>query len=79
MSLLLACFMLYTGIRQILNNFKILMDLLLPEVEQLMIMRVLANEFESYENVGNIYSRRSGRQRFIDIELLYINNIKTVF
>lgn len=55
------------------------MDLLLPEAEQLMIMRVLANEFESYENVGNIYSRRSGRQRFIDIELLYINNIKTVF
>jgi len=50
-------------------NFKVMMDLPLPEEEQIKIMSVLAREFENYEGVGNILTRRSGRQRFLDIEL----------
>ena len=69
MSLLLSLYMLYTGVTLTVGNFKILMDLPLPEAEQLKIMSVLAREFQNYENVGNIYTRRSGRQRFVDIEL----------
>ena len=68
-SFILAIYMGYMGIKQILENFRILMDLPLPEEEQLLIMRVLAQEYENYENIGNVFSRRSGQQRFIDIEL----------
>ena len=71
-SFILAIYMGYMGIIQIVGNFRILMDLPLPEEEQLYIMRVLAEEYEHYENIGNIFSRRSGQQRFIEIEL-FIN------
>ena len=71
-STLLALYMLYTGVTLMIANFKIMMDLPLPEKEQLKIMNVLCREYDSYENVGNIYTRRSGRQRFIEIEL-YLN------
>ena len=70
-SLLLALYMLYTGVTLTGSNFKILMDLPLPENEQLKIMRVLSREFESYESIGMIYTRRSGKQRFLDIELYF--------
>jgi ferrous-iron efflux pump FieF len=76
-SLLLSLYMLYNGVMLTASNFRILMDLPLPEDEQLKIMRVLAREYENYEDIGNIYTRRSGRQRFLDIEL-YLNENTTV-
>jgi len=76
-SFVLAVFMLYHGVILAKNNFKILMDLPLPEDEQLKIMNVLIREFDNYENVGNIYTRRSGRQRFLDVEL-YLNENMTI-
>jgi ferrous-iron efflux pump FieF len=74
-SFILAIYMGYMGIKQIVANFRILMDLPLPEEEQLLIMRALAQEYEYYENIGNIFSRRSGQQRFIDIELFLNEDI----
>jgi len=68
-SLLISFYMLYTGVNLTVGNFKVLIDLPLKEEEQLKIMGVLAKEFMSYENIGNIYTRQSGRTRFIDIEL----------
>jgi cation diffusion facilitator family transporter len=76
-SLFLSLYMLYNGVILTASNFKILMDLPLPEDEQLKIMNVLTREFENYENIGTIYTRRSGRQRFIDIEL-YLNGNATI-
>ncbi len=68
-SLLVATYLLYNGVTLTVGNFKVLVDLPLEEKEQLKIMNVLAQEFEHYENIGNIFTRRSGRRRFIDIEL----------
>lgn len=76
-SLFLALYMFYMGVSQTVGNFKVLVDLPLPESEQLKIMGVLAREFEQYEDVGHIYTRRSGRRRFVDIEL-YLKNGTTV-
>lgn len=76
-SLFLSLYMLYNGLILTRSNFRILMDLPLPEQDQLKIMNVLTREFDHYENVGNIYTRRSGRQRFLDIEL-YLNENMTI-
>lgn len=76
-SLLLALYLLYTGSKLTRDNFRILMDLPLPETEQIKIMNVLTREFDHYENIGNIYTRRSGRQRFLDIEL-YLKETTTI-
>jgi len=74
-SFILAIYMGYMGVKQVVGNFRILMDLPLPEEEQLLIMRALAQEYEHYENIGNVFSRRSGQQRFIDIELFLKKDI----
>ena len=76
-SLVLAIYMLYNGVVLTRSNFRVLMDLPLPEDEQLKIMAVLAREFDSYESVGTIYTRRSGRRRFLDVEL-YLDENATV-
>ena len=41
----------------------------LPEEDQLKIMAILAQEYNYYENIGNIYTRFSGKTRFIELEL----------
>ena len=74
-SLLIALYMLYSGFAMTVGNFKVLIDFPLPEDEQLKIMGVLAQEYESYENIGNIYTRSSGKTRFIEIELYFKRNI----
>lgn len=68
-SLILAVYSTWLGVRLTIENFKVMMDLPLPEREQILIMNALAKEFEHYKGVGNILTRRSGRERFLDIEL----------
>ncbi len=68
-SSLLAGYMLFCGVRLTIGNFRVLIDLPLPEDDQLRIMGILAQEYSSYENIGNIYTRFSGRTRFIELEL----------
>ncbi len=74
-SLGLAFYMLKVAADQISKNFRVLIDLPMPEHEQLEIMRVLASEFDAYEQVGSIRTRRSGMQRFIEIELYFSSAI----
>ena len=69
LSLLISLYMLFYGIKLTVENFKVLTDFPLAEEDQLKIMNVLAREYDNYENVGDIYTRRSGRRRFIEIEL----------
>lgn len=67
----IALYMLRAAVGQLLSNFRVLIDLPMPEHEQLQIMRVLAEEFEAYEQLGSIRTRRSGAQRFVEVELYF--------
>jgi len=68
-SLLLGAYMLLCGVTLTIRNFRVLIDLPLPEDDQLRIMAILAQEYSGYENIGNIYTRFSGKTRFIEVEL----------
>lgn len=69
LALLISLYLLFCGIKLTVENFKVLTDFPLAEEDQLKIMNVLAREYDNYENVGDIYTRLSGRRRFIEIEL----------
>lgn len=71
----IALYMLRAAVGQLLSNFRVLIDLPMPEHEQLHIMRVLAEEFEAYEQIGTIRTRRSGAQRFVEVELYFGGNV----
>ena len=71
----IALYMLRAAVGQLLSNFRVLIDLPMPEPEQLQIMRVLAEEFEAYEQVGSIRTRRSGTQRLVEIELYFTGSV----
>ncbi len=64
-------FMLFISVRQVVSNYGVLIDLPLPEEEQIRILNALTKEFDSYLDIGNIYTRASGKNRFIDIELFF--------
>jgi len=76
LSLLISCYALIVGTRLTIKNFRVLIDLPLCEEDQLKILKVLAAEYDRYESVGNIYTRRSGSDRFVDIELFVNENIR---
>lgn len=67
----IALYMLYNGINLTVRNFKSLIDLPLPEEDQLKILNALTLEFDAYENIGNIYTRFSGKKRLIQVELFF--------
>jgi cation diffusion facilitator family transporter len=70
-TILLAVYMLINGSRLIVKNFKSLIDLPLPEDDQMKILQVLTSEYDNFENIGLVYTRRSGNTRFIELELFF--------
>jgi cation diffusion facilitator family transporter len=68
-ALAISAYMLWAGVVLVRRNFRALMDLPLPEEEQLKVMKVLAEQYSTYETVGTIYTRSSGKSRFVEIEL----------
>ncbi len=74
LSAIFATYWLVTSLKVIKDNFEALIDLPLKEADQLMIMKVLAAHFDKYERIGYIYSRISGRQKIIEIELSFSKN-----
>lgn len=70
-SLGVAIYSLRAGVGQLLKNFRILVDLPIPESEQIQVVKALASEFDNYESVGRIYTRRSGTTRFVAVELFF--------
>jgi cation diffusion facilitator family transporter len=70
-SVILGIYMLLCGASLTIGNFKVLIDFPLPEADQLKIMAVLTREYSSYENIGNIYTRFSGKTRFVEVELYF--------
>lgn len=71
----IALYMLRAAVGQLLSNFRVLIDLPMPEQEQLQIMRVLAEEFDAYDQLGSIRTRRSGTQRFVEVELYFDGSV----
>lgn len=67
-----ATYMAYCAMALLVRNFRSLIDLPLPESDQLKILHALAAEFDHYAEIGNIYSQLSGSTRLIQIEL-YVN------
>lgn len=68
-SMLQGLYLLYSGIRVLLANFKSLIDLPLPEEDQLKILQALTAHFEAYEDIGNVYTQLSGSTRLVQVEL----------
>jgi ferrous-iron efflux pump FieF len=70
----LATYMAVNGIVLIRTNFRSLIDLPLPEKDQLKIMKVLSGHYDSFDNLGVIYTRTCGNTRIIEIELHFKPN-----
>jgi divalent metal cation (Fe/Co/Zn/Cd) transporter len=73
-SIFLAGYMIVNSLKVMKENFEALIDLPLKESDQLLIMKILAANFDQYEQIGYIYSRISGRQKIIEIELTFSKN-----
>jgi len=65
----ISFYMLWVGASLVRYNFRSLIDLPLPESDQMMIMRVLVRHYLDYDGIGNVYTRSSGTRRFVEIEL----------
>lgn len=74
-SLLIGLYMLSSAAEQLLKNFRVLIDMPMPEEEQLAVIGVLASEFDSYEQLGSIRTRRSGSQRMVEIEMYFSSTV----
>lgn len=74
LSVIVATYWIVNSLKVMKENFEALIDLPLKEADQLMIMKTLAEQFNQYEGIGYIYSRTSGRQKIIEIELNFSKN-----
>lgn len=70
-GLILAVYMVWVGAWLVWKNFPALMDLPLSENEQLRVIKILAAHFDDYENVGTIFTRSSGKVRYVELELIF--------
>jgi divalent metal cation (Fe/Co/Zn/Cd) transporter len=69
LSLFFTAYWIFTSMKVMKENFEALIDLPLKEADQLLILKILATQFDKYEGIGFIYSRISGRKKIIEIEL----------
>ena len=73
-ALAIALYMLWIGASLVWHNFRALVDLPLPEKQQIEIMRVLAHHYQHYDSIGTVFSRASGNRRFVEIEMGFAGN-----
>jgi cation diffusion facilitator family transporter len=64
-------YMIATSVGMLRESLPDLLDRALPEHEQLIILRVIAQNFDDFEHFGSVRSRRSGGHAFIDISLSF--------
>jgi ferrous-iron efflux pump FieF len=74
LAAVLATYMAVNGIILIRTNFRSLIDLPLPEKDQLRIMKILSSHYDSFDNLGVIYTRTCGNTKIIEIELYFKRN-----
>lgn len=65
----LSLYMVWIGTVLVRRNVRALMDLPLPEEDQLRVARVLARFSRDYDSLGTLYTRASGKDRIVEIEL----------
>jgi len=68
-AVMIASYLGYCAAGLLIRNFRSLLDLPLPETDQLAILNALVADFDAYEGIGNVYSQLSGNTRLIQIEL----------
>ncbi len=68
---IIALYYLVVACRLIIRNFRSLIDLPLGEKYQRHILRCLIEEFDAYDGLGAIYTRRSGSEVMIQIEMRF--------
>ena len=71
LSSFFATYWIVNSLKVLKENFEALIDLPLKESDQLLILKILTEQFNHYEGIGYIYSRISGRQKIIEIELSF--------
>jgi divalent metal cation (Fe/Co/Zn/Cd) transporter len=71
LSVILSAYWIVNSLKVMKENFEALIDLPLKEADQLLILKTLSEQFNQYDDVGYIYSRTSGRQKIIEIELSF--------
>jgi ferrous-iron efflux pump FieF len=64
-------YMIYIGIQMLRESLPDVLDRALPEDQQLVIMRTIAEYFDHFEQFGDVRSRRSGGNAFISIRLMF--------
>lgn len=74
LSVIFVTYWIVNSLKVMKENFEALIDLPLKEADQLLILKILSEQFDQYEEVGYIYSRISGRQKIIEIELSFSKN-----
>jgi divalent metal cation (Fe/Co/Zn/Cd) transporter len=74
LATVLATYMVVNAAILIRNNFRALIDLPLPEGDQLEILNVLSGHYDSFDNIGIIYTRMCGSTRIVEIELYFKGN-----
>ena len=74
LSIIVATYWIVNSLKVMKENFEALIDLPLKEADQLLILKILTEHFDKYEGIGYIYSRISGRQKIIEIELNFSKN-----
>ncbi|HPC86258.1 MAG TPA: cation transporter [Smithellaceae bacterium] len=70
-ALVMSLYMIIAGSVLVWDNFRSLMDLPLTEDEQLHVMKVLATFYDNYDGIGTIYTRTSGKEQFVELELFF--------
>lgn len=71
LAALLATYMLANALILIRTNFRCLIDLPLPESDQLKILKVLTDHYDFFDNLGVIYTRTCGNKKIVEIELYF--------
>jgi len=63
--------MLWMGLPLIIENFRSLIDLPLPEKDMLKILKVSTEFHGEYSGFGMLYTRSSGKVKIIEMELIF--------
>jgi len=71
LSVILSLYMIKVGLPLIIDNVRSLIDLPLPEKDMLKILKVAAEFYEEYSGFGMVFSRQSGKQKVVEIELFF--------
>ena len=70
-ALMIGAYQLVVGVTILRGNFRSLMDLPLPVIDQLTVMRVLAEHHREFERIGMVSTRSLGNERHVEVELAF--------